>query len=31
MVNPIAWFLKDLESVPKNGLKVMSTFSCGGG
>lgn len=31
MVNPIAWFLKGLESVPKNGLKVMSTFSCGGG
>ncbi|MFM6067433.1 MAG: DNA cytosine methyltransferase [Sphaerospermopsis kisseleviana] len=31
MINPIAWFLKDLESVPKNGLKVMSTFSCGGG
>jgi DNA (cytosine-5)-methyltransferase 1 len=26
-----AWSLKDLESVPKNGLKVMSTFACGGG
>ena len=31
MSNPVAWYLKDLESVPKNGLKVMSTFSCGGG
>lgn len=31
MVNPIAWFLKDLDSIPKNGLTVMSTFSCGGG
>lgn len=30
-MNPHAWFLKDLESVPKNGLKVMSTFACGGG
>jgi len=29
--NPHAWFLKDLESVPTNGLKVMTTFSCGGG
>ena len=29
--NPCAWYLKDLESIPKNGLKVMSTFSCGGG
>jgi DNA (cytosine-5)-methyltransferase 1 len=29
--NPYAWFLKDLESVPKNGLKVLTTFSCGGG
>lgn len=26
-----AWNLTDLESVPKNGLKVMSTFACGGG
>lgn len=26
-----AWNLKDLEAVPKNGLKVMSTFACGGG
>lgn len=26
-----AWSLADLESVPKNGLKVMSTFACGGG
>ena len=29
--NPCAWSLKDLESVPQNGLKVMTTFSCGGG
>lgn len=26
-----AWSLKDLEAVPKNGIKVMSTFACGGG
>ena len=26
-----AWSLSDLESVPKNGLRVMSTFACGGG
>lgn len=31
MTNPHAWFLKDLENIPKNGLKVMSTFACGGG
>jgi DNA (cytosine-5)-methyltransferase 1 len=31
MSNPCAWSLTDLESVPQNGLKVMSTFSCGGG
>lgn len=31
MTNPHAWFLTDLDSVPKNGLKVMSTFACGGG
>ena len=30
-INPHAWFLKDLKSVPQNGLKVMTTFSCGGG
>lgn len=30
-VNPHAWFLTDLKQVPKNGLKVMSTFACGGG
>jgi DNA (cytosine-5)-methyltransferase 1 len=29
--NPHAWFLKDLKSVSQNGLKVMTTFSCGGG
>lgn len=26
-----AWLLKDLDSVPQNGLTVMSTFACGGG
>ena len=26
-----AWNLADLETVPKNGIKVMSTFACGGG
>jgi DNA (cytosine-5)-methyltransferase 1 len=26
-----AWSLADLEAVPKNGIKVMSTFACGGG
>ena len=26
-----AWRLADLESVPKNEIKVMSTFACGGG
>jgi DNA (cytosine-5)-methyltransferase 1 len=26
-----AWSLKDLETISKNGLKVMSTFACGGG
>lgn len=31
MTNPHAWFLKDLDNVPKNGLTVMSTFACGGG
>jgi DNA (cytosine-5)-methyltransferase 1 len=31
MTNPHAWFLTDLDKVPKNGLKVMSTFACGGG
>jgi DNA (cytosine-5)-methyltransferase 1 len=31
MTNPHAWFLSDLEKIPKNGLKVMSTFACGGG
>lgn len=31
MSNPIAWYLKDLKDIPQNGLKVMSTFSCGGG
>lgn len=26
-----AWMLADLDQVPKNGVKVMSTFACGGG
>ena len=30
-MNPHAWNLTDLKRVPKNGLKCMSTFSCGGG
>lgn len=30
-MNPHAWFLSDLAKVPSNGLKVMSTFACGGG
>jgi DNA (cytosine-5)-methyltransferase 1 len=29
--NPTSWNLIDLKSIPKNGLKVFSTFSCGGG
>ena len=31
MTNPNAWFLTDLDAVKKNGVKVMSTFACGGG
>jgi DNA (cytosine-5)-methyltransferase 1 len=30
-MNPHAWHLSDLTSVPQNGIKVMSTFACGGG
>lgn len=30
-VNPIAWNLTDLPDVPKVGIRVMSTFACGGG
>ena len=30
-MNPHAWNLADLERVPPNGVKVMSTFACGGG
>lgn len=30
-MNPHAWHLSDLSSVPQNGIKVMSTFACGGG
>jgi DNA (cytosine-5)-methyltransferase 1 len=29
--NPYAWNLADLASVPSVGVKVMSTFACGGG
>lgn len=29
--NPHAWLLSDLASITSNGLKVMSTFACGGG
>jgi len=31
MTNPVAWRLSDLGKIPKNGLKVMTTFACGGG
>jgi DNA (cytosine-5)-methyltransferase 1 len=32
MIKPdIAWNLSDLDNIPKNGIKVMSTFACGGG
>lgn len=31
MIKTGAWKLKDIESVPKNGLKVLSCFSCAGG
>lgn len=31
MTNPYAWRLSDLKTIPSNGIKVMSTFSCGGG
>ena len=29
--NPHAWRLADLDTVQSNGIKVMSTFACGGG
>ena len=29
--NPHAWLLDDLKSIKPNGIKVMSTFACGGG
>jgi DNA (cytosine-5)-methyltransferase 1 len=29
--NPNAWLLSDLDSVPRNGIKVFTTFACGGG
>lgn len=29
--NPHAWMLADLHAVPKIGVRVMSTFACGGG
>jgi DNA (cytosine-5)-methyltransferase 1 len=31
MKNKHAWLLSDLASKPSNGIKVMTTFSCGGG
>jgi len=31
MTNPCAWLLSDLKKIPKNGVKVFSTFACGGG
>lgn len=31
MTRPLRWKLTDLERVPKAGVNVMSTFSCGGG
>lgn len=31
MANPHAWFLSDLDKIPKAEIKVMTTFSCGGG
>ncbi|HEY9704346.1 MAG TPA: DNA (cytosine-5-)-methyltransferase [Allocoleopsis sp.] len=31
MTNPNAWLLSDLYKIPKNGIKVFSTFACGGG
>jgi DNA (cytosine-5)-methyltransferase 1 len=30
-LSEISWKLSDLDSVPQNGIKVMSTFACGGG
>lgn len=29
--NPHAWHLADLDKIPKHGLRVFSTFACGGG
>lgn len=31
MKSDYTWLLSDLKFVPKNGVKVMSTFACGGG
>jgi DNA (cytosine-5)-methyltransferase 1 len=31
MTRPIRWKLADLAAVPKNGARVLTTFSCGGG
>lgn len=31
MQNKYAWRLSDLKNIPQNGIKVMSTFACGGG
>lgn len=31
MAQDYIWYLKDIQKVPKNGYKVFSCFSCGGG
>lgn len=31
MTNPYSWLLRDLAQIPKNNIKVFSTFACGGG
>lgn len=31
MINRHSWLLSDLDLIPKNDIKVFSTFSCGGG
>lgn len=31
IINKITWKLSDLVSIPPRGIKVMSTFACGGG
>ena len=31
MAQDYIWYLKDIKDIPKNGCKVFTTFSCGGG